>query len=267
MWTYLYSRDDESKEDKKIVDDDIVNNNIGYAKILYKDEYVRLYKTDARDFIKDIYNIKFQRQVDYDHVEKLKQELIKSNHCVGTFKAVYSHNNNKLMLIDGQHRVLALHDLMLHDAKFNINIILEVYEVKTEDEQKEWFRRANNVKNIEEENLPNVNVDVIVDYVMKNLKQQFSDNILEIALNEKRRVYRPRIDENILMNHIKKYVIKNNITDAKLLYKKINQLNNYEGMKGKNNFKQITNKMWEKAKETGFYIGLYQNVDDWINKL
>ena len=73
-----------------------------------------------------------------------------------------------MKLIDGQHRVLALYENMKQDPQFNMVLILEIYISYNETEQREYFRRANNVKNFEPEELPSVNVSEMVMFIVKN---------------------------------------------------------------------------------------------------
>lgn len=236
------------------------NDTTPYLKnCIYEDENVMFYQTDARDFVPYINNAKFQRAVDKEHVKKLKEELKLSNHCVGTFKMV--KYGNKIDLIDGQHRVLALHENMEENSKFNMNLILELYTINNEIEQREWFRRANNVKNFEEEDLPNVSVSQIVDEVIGNLKKMFQGSIIAIKIIEKKNVYRPKINEQDLNESLTKYVTHHEIRDAQKLYNQIIILNNKLGLKKYADFKDITRPMWDKVKISGFYIGLYKKIN------
>ncbi len=153
---FSYSKVDENN-DKHDMYEEMDESEIYLKNCIYEDEHVSFYQTDARDFLPYIYNADFQRSVDQDHVDKLTQELKVSNHCVGTFKAVIDINK-KVKLIDGQHRVLALYENMKQDPQFNMILILEVYPSNNEIEQREYFRRANNVKNFEPEELPTINI-------------------------------------------------------------------------------------------------------------
>ena len=227
------------------------------SNLIYGDNNVRFYKTDVRDFIPEITNATFQRKVDADHVKKLAEELKLSKHCVGTFKAVQFEDDNRVELIDGQHRVLALAEIMKNDATFNMNVFLEVYTSTDKKSQRDWFIRANNVKNFEEEDLPNVAVDELVD----RLKMAFGNSIVNTEIVNKTKIYRPKVDSQALTQALKKHIDEHSITDADALFQRIIQLNNIAGMKGMKGFKNVSATMWKKAKDNGgFYLGLYENL-------
>lgn len=252
--------DSDSNSDNDIGNSD--NSDIPFLNnCLHKNEYVSYYVTDARDLVPEVNNASFQRNVDQDHVNKLTEELKKSNHCVGTFKAV--KYDNTLELIDGQHRILALQNIMKDDALFNPELFLEVYTIIENSAKREWFNRANNVKNFTEEDLSN-NMDDIVDQVIEHLKQQFQGNIKPAKVTGAT-LKRPNMNEQELTRKLKECVLKNNYKDALVIQNKIIQLNQEYGLKSCNFF-DCTKNQHNNAKKSGCYIGLVKNME-WIDKL
>ncbi len=247
---FSYSKVDENN-DKHDMYEEMDESEIYLKNCIYEDEHVSFYQTDARDFLPYIYNADFQRSVDQDHVDKLTQELKVSNHCVGTFKAVIDINK-KVKLIDGQHRVLALYENMKQDPQFNMILILEVYPSNNEIEQREYFRRANNVKNFEPEELPTINIAEMVIFIIKALKLKFEESIVTMKITEKKKIMRPRVDEQELTNAITKYInVKNDINQT-IIYQQIIDLNSKLGLKKFTFFKKnnVSELMWNRAKKT-----------------
>ena len=224
---------------------------------IYENDYVSLYATDSRDFINDIHNTNFNRNVDEAHVKNLINEFKKSKHSVGTFKIV--NDGNQPLLIDGQHRVMAIHELMKEDCKFNMKLILEVYNTQTKEENREWFRRANNVRNLDACDTPNEVVEKVID----ELNKKFEDMIIPPKITDGR-IYRPKVNATHLTLALKNLVDTKNYVSDELYIKMIN-MNNQMGLKTKNELK-ATDNMWEKAKTSGFYLGLSMNLK-WVAEL
>jgi hypothetical protein len=232
---------------------------------IYTNEYVKFYQTEARDFVPEVYNSKIQRKVDPEHVNNLSKALKISKHCVGTFKIVQYEDEYRL--IDGQHRVLALNKNMEEDSKFNLDLILEVYTVNDENELREWFKRANTVKNFEED-FASINVIQIVDELIQLLKADFKDCIVTSKITERTNIIRPKIDEQDLNNVLTKYITDNEIREVKKIYDEIIKQNKLIGLYNSKKQKElkISENMWYRAKTNGFYLGLYKNCK-WIDSL
>lgn len=254
------------KQEKEKPESDEVDevDNFPYLKnCIFKNQHVSYYQTDARDFVNNIYNAQFQRNINEDHVQKLADAFKLSLHSMGTFKVVRSKNYDdqfKVELIDGQHRVMAFHQLMEKDSKFNPDVIVELYDVIDKNQKREWYIRANNVKNFEQEDLPNVNAEEITE----RIEQEFKNSIVDVKISEKK-PYRPKIGKQHLTQALKTHIEDHHITDIDILFEKIKDLNNKEGLRKRESFK-VEKTMYEKAKKSGFYLGLYSNFE-WIKKL
>jgi hypothetical protein len=262
LFGYGNTSKDIRNEESSELDNSCDTNNVAFlSKCIHKNEYVSYYVTDARDLVPEVNNASFQRNVDQDHVNKLTEAIKYSNHCVGTFKAVYC--NNVLELIDGQHRILALQNIMKEDALFNPELFLEVYPITDNTSKREWFKRANNVKNFNEEDLPN-NIDDIVDEVIVQLRLVFHENI-KISKVTGGKLYRPNMNEKELTQKLKAYITKNNHKYPLIISNKIIQLNKEYGLKSRKDF-DCSKTMYDKAKKSGCYIGLVKDMT-WINEL
>lgn len=271
MMDYIFGSKNESVlSEKESISEEFVG--ISYLnKCIYSNNNVSYYITDIRDFVNEISTASCQRCIDNEHVEKLTKDIKMSKHCVGTFKLVQL--NDKIDLIDGQHRVMALKNIISEDGFFNIELILEVYNVNNESEKRELFRNANNVKNIEEFDIPDEIYANVVDTVVKNLKNKFrykngNDCIRIPKIVDKSNLHRPNVDEQKLTKALIEYTKNKNIKDVDIICDKIYKLNNEYGMKKHSDFKPpINTSIYNKAKDCCFYLGLEKDVSIWVQKI
>ena len=249
---------EESEEDIK--EEESEEENYFLRHVLYKDEYKTLYKTDARDFVPEIKIWAQQRPVNKEHVKKLEESVLYEKHVKGNMKLLRDTNGD-CRLIDGQHRYYALKNIMENDSKFNIPLILEVYETDCFESEKsvKIFKEVNNCLNINLSNLPNIQATNILCSLTERFPKIFVD------VKESRRVNRPRINKRNFYIKLKEYFIDSNCNEKDLL-KQILEKNKMYGMRGRKGFKAITNKMYEKSKKSGFYLGLDKNFN-WMNYL
>lgn len=240
--------------------------------LLYANQFVSYYKTDTRDFVNEISTANCQRCIDNVHVEQLSIAIKKSKHCVGTFKVVCLNDENP-ELIDGQHRVMALKKIMDEDAHFNMDLILEVYTVNNKVEKRELFKQANNVKNIEEFDLPDEVYSEVVDKVIIKLKNNFKysngkECIKTPKIVDKAILHRPDIDVQVLTKLLVEHTKNKNLKDIDNIYDKICKINAKYGMKKRTEFKPTVNEpTYKRAKDCGFYLGLEKNMSIWVKEL
>jgi hypothetical protein len=122
------SSDSDSDSESESDDDEPEHEGDNYflKNMIYKDSHKTLFKTDAREFVPEM-KIFQQRKISQEHVKNLEKEVLISNHFKGNIKILRDPDNN-YKLIDGIHRYYALKNIMEKDSKFNIKLILEIYE-------------------------------------------------------------------------------------------------------------------------------------------
>ena len=248
--TIKYESDNESDNEINILGNSLyVKNNIEY------------YLADARQFIINIIPWSCQRELNENHVNILVDSIKRRNLIIGSFKVI-RNDNNEIRCIDGQHRTEALKKIMENDAKFNCNILIEVYNVEDfeSEEANELFKDANCVLNI-----VNCNPNTITQNILKKLDLIYPDMFIDVQ--EGQRCNRPRINRKNFVAQMNKIVMN---YDEDNIVKNIEILNNKIGMwsdivKSKK-IGKYSKVMLDKVKDNGFYIGLYNNFN-WIDEL
>ena len=254
------SEEDIKEESEESEEDIKEEENYFLRQFVYKDEYKTLYITDARDFVPEIKIWAQQRPVNKEHLKKLEESVLSEKHFKGNMKLLRD-NNGDCRLIDGQHRYYALKNIMENDSKFNIPLILEVYETDYLESEKsvKIFKEVNNCLNINLSDLPNIQATNILCSLTERFPKIFVD------VKEPKRVNRPRINKRIFYRKLKEYFMDSSCNEKDLL-KQILEKNKHYGMRGRKGFEGITNKMYEKSKKSGFYLGLDKNFN-WMNYL
>lgn len=234
----------ESNEEEIDAEEDFLQH------MMYEDNNVKFYASDARDFIPNIKLWSSQRSVNQNHINELIECLKKRNHFIGTFKIVRD-KEKKLRLIDGQHRFLAIKKIMENNSSFNMNIVIELYETDNFDSDYtiNLFKEANSCLNVSEADLPNI----VCNKVIKQLCERFPNMIIEIK--EGKRCNRPRVDKRELYLKLREYIQETHKNENEVLQEILNKNNEY-GLRGRQTFKNVSVSMFEKCKETGFYLGL-----------
>ena len=251
----------EDEEDEETDDEETEDEEFDFLKNkMYEDENVKFYATDARDLVPNIKIWSTQRSINQDHVKELINNLKNHNHFIGTIKVVRDELNN-IRIIDGQHRFCAIKKLIEKDSKFNMNIILELYETDNLDSEKTMnlFHEANSCLNVSKNDMPNV----IANSIVRNLCQRFPKMIIEVK--EDKRCNRPRINKRELYLKIKNYVSETSRNESDIL-EQIFEKNNDYGCRGRQTFKNTTTQMFQKCKDSGLYLGLDLNFE-WLNKI
>jgi len=241
---------------------------------VYRENNKTIYVADARSFyLSCIKTWVFNRSLNDEHVDMLKSEILKANHpdFMGTFKLVCSTSGEKsIRIIDGQHRMAALSKIIESDSKFNMNIILEVYNVSDIDGPESWqlFSKANNVLNVQEKDKSISGAS----YITSKLAQEFP---LAVYDPKKLRVNFPSIDKRLLFERLKKSSLLESFTEdevLKMILKKnldlSKQPQKYYTRKVDEKFQDKLEKGYKKCYKTGCYLGLH--VTDplyWIREL
>lgn len=257
--------EDESEDEIEI------ENESFLGEVKYSNGDMSINVVDARKFVISNKNWIFNREVNNEHVSNLKRELLKANspHLIGTFKLVVEKKSSPLVarIIDGQHRFMAIQQIMDTDTKFNLDIVLEVYYVNDINGPDVWllFQKANNVLNVQE-------VDKIVSsasYIVTELSNKFSHNIRE-PKGKTGRINFPSINSRLLFEKLKKsdifdYKSKEevfNLIIEKNLELSKKDVKDYITIFGKEKFE----KAYKKCYKDGCYLGLNEKFT-WFNEI
>lgn len=241
-----------------------------FSDMIYENDYYQLYKCDAREVCVNVPIWSSQRPLNTDHINTLARDIKTSGYVMGTFKIIKCEDEYRIF--DGQHRYHALREIFLKDNSFDTEIIAEVYIVDDLDspEALTLFAKANTIKNVEVKDTPNV--------IAHNVVKYFSQKYPHIFVDSVSRVNRPRIDKKIFYQKMKSILDEisqeNPNTDnsfpktADEVIKSIESKNCYYSLKPRNGYrsKGISDAMYNKAKDSKFYLGL-ENMDDWLNSL
>lgn len=257
--TLNYDVESENESDIESIGSENHLNILG--KSLYYENNVEYCLADARQFIINIIPWSCQRELNENHVNTLIESIKSRNSIIGTFKVI-RNGNNELRCIDGQHRTEALKKIMENDAKFNCNILVEVYDVEDfeSDDANELFKDANCVLNV-----VNCNPNTITQNVLKKLDLIYPGMIIDVK--EGGRCNRPRINRKNFVLQMNKIVMN---YDEDNIIKNIEILNNKIGMWNdrvkSTKIGKFPRTMLDKVKYNGFYIGLYNDFK-WIDEL
>ena len=242
---YTDEEDDDEDPTPYFLRDCILDNKI-----------MKLYKCTARDFIPYIRTWGAQRALNKKHVVELTNQLSKSKRLIGTFKIVIS-SNGETRCIDGQHRISAIYNIMEKDSMYDLPIIIEAYPVPELESQEtaELFREANNTLNISEHDMPDIGAQLI----LKELVLEFPNFIIDPkTING--RVNRPRINKKELYVHLKSLTKDfkwKSVLDA------IRHVNIRLGITSSRQ-SNFSKKIFDKAKQGGFYLGLTKQSFEWL---
>jgi hypothetical protein len=103
-----------------------------------------------------------KRPLNIEHINTLAREF--------SLKVVRSQDGN-IRLLDGQHRVNAIQEILKIQPDFTCDLLVELYEIDRLESNStlKLFEKANNVLNVKPEDMPNKNTLSIVDKLMKEM--------------------------------------------------------------------------------------------------
>jgi hypothetical protein len=246
---------------------DTVYNNIQYEK----------YRCDAKTLIPNVTNWSYNRPLDMTHVAQIKNQLRQMQHpfLIGSIKILKDLESDNLQILDGQHRVVAIHELITEDATFTLQLDVDVFVVEKIEENDisihELFMMANNNKNISINQIPQKKTIEVIDL----MRQCWPQNI---KTDDKKSAYKPNITKRELYQ-----VLNKRITETaslmnksyKDIFKKIFDINAKLRVKplkdlfGRVAVSQRRLSMYEKAKKHDFFLNMEGNfgLEIWVNML
>jgi hypothetical protein len=153
----------------------------------------------------DIDPISFQRDIDSNRVEDIKNYLIKQKSKNGSYTyeglITFGILNNKKYCIDGQHRLSAYHSLI--DKNSDIDILVDLRTVQSYEELRDLFKSINKSVSVPDYLLyeENNNARKIIKDGINNLKLNYYKFFVQKS-NSKRKAKRPTVRQDELENEL-----------------------------------------------------------------
>ena len=249
-------REEESEEETEY------KEGMYLRKLLFENKLFKIYQTSSREFVNNIKMWACQRDLNTLHVKNLQQSILDRGYLLGTFKVI-RNKKCEIRLIDGQHRVAALQNIMDNDAKFYCDSIIELYEVDSfeNEESIKLFFDANNTLNITGKDITNSTLQSVLQHFVNEYPQIFID------VKEGKRCNRPRINKRLFVTKLKQLILD---YDQETIIKSITEYNlkmgrmSYEVLNRKCG--SYSTKMYDLAKENGCFLGLISDLG-WIEEL
>jgi hypothetical protein len=242
--------------------DEEMEEEIYLRTLLFDNDMFKIYQTSSRDFVNNIKMWSCQRDLNSLHVKNLEQSILDRGYLLGTFKVIRD-KNGEIRLIDGQHRVNALQNIMDNDTKFDCDSIIELYEVDSfeDEEATKLFFDANNTLNITGKDTTNF----ILQSILQHFVKEYPDIIIDVK--EGKRCNRPRINKRLFVRKLKELVLN---YDQETIINTISEYNKKMGRMSKEvlirKCGSYSNRMYDIAKENGCYLGLISDLN-WIDEL
>ena len=142
------------------------NDHIFLGKFLYeRKDNVMIYVAECRKLIPNIIPWQYNRKLDDNHVEDLKNIILKKESFEGNIDILKC--GDELCIVNGQHRVKAFQNIMDQDSSFTMEVIVNLHNVSSFDssEANDIFNATNNTKNVETRDRPDIKLQNIIKYV------------------------------------------------------------------------------------------------------
>lgn len=264
--------DDDEYESAKEDSSTLINFNI-YDKIIsQKNENTFLIKLSFRELLNYTDTWSYNRKIVSDKVDELYETLCENYDIPWTLHAIYDdslkNSFNKILILDGQHRKKAIEKYIQNydiHMKCNDDIWMWIYRVKYSETSNSHvavnlFKKINNNRQFEENELPNTLVIELVKQICEN--ENFKNGIkMNDANNKSHSPFLHKKELNTLFNE-NIYLISNmKQSDIILNLQKINNIlsiKNYEQLYGKKYSQQNERKL-QKAISIKFYLNLGPN--------
>ena len=226
--------------------------------LLFENPNVKFYLTQAKVFSNKIEIWAGQRPLHIEHIKMLAREFTREGHVIGTFKVVRSEG--KLRLLDGQHRIHAIKEILKIQPNFDCDIFIELYETDRLESSLtlRLFEKANNVLNVKPEDMPHKSALSIVDKLSTRFKVIFKD------IEDGERCNRPYINKRKLYDKLKRAFQQHDI-DEDSLYKQILEYNEFN-RKTKLDIIDLSTASINKCKQSSCYLGFDKDLS-WLDDI
>lgn len=249
--TDIYSETEEELKEDFENEDNFYSKYLSEVQPILILEHQKFYQVSARRFIPDMKNCWAQRQLNLDHIEKLEKSLLEENYLAGVLIVAINKKTNIVELVDGQHRCMAYWNVLKKNLKKDFDLL--VLTIETDDTRK-LHQKVNN-------HLPYI-LDLETkkshDILESLQKSDYGSMIVSLPV-DKKSIQRPRIDSKKMLSAIQEYIRLFPSEEVHEVVAFINEVNQNLGVSEEKQFfskNQITEKMFQKAVETGFYLGL-----------
>jgi len=275
----------ESEDDEKIdISDPFLSMNPLYTNETDNGK-VEYYAISVRKVASFLETWCFNRTIDDNHLKKLKEELLRQNykHFIGTVQVVRDNSKN-YRVINGQHRLKVIHDIMKEDLdmKFDMNIMIELYNLDIEDLNDYNMTDENNLKI--ENIFKNANNSLVFkpdddrELFCKKIICELKKDILfkNFFSKTSKTPLKPKISDRDLCEMFKLNLINNNKLDLKAVILRIKEINkDFSLMSIKNFFgreKPAVSrlKQYEKAIDLKIFLNVDTKLyppDKWIRMI
>lgn len=232
----------------------------------HSDTYHAYIVCPVKNFIYQVENWFGQRELNEDHIQKLQRSILENKYVMGSFKILLSSKKKQLKLIDGQHRCVAIQNIIEKHPQFNPMIMIEAFYVDDVDskESVDIFVKVNT--SLVFNDMPNI----ISLNIVKKLSSLY-DPIIDVV--EGKKCYRPQTSKKKLQIEIKKLIEKTGEKSEEELINKIIKKNIGYASYSRREFnstvpqnKLITERMYVKSHDSGWYLGLFPTLN-WLNTL
>ena len=233
------------------------NDHIFLGKFLYeRKDNVMIYVAECRKLIPNIIPWQYNRKLDDNHVEDLKNIILKKESFEGNIDILKC--GDELCIVNGQHRVKALQNIMDQDSSFTMEVIVNLHNVSSFDssEANDIFNATNNTKNVETRDRPDIKLQNICNRLIDKFPKGIKNNPTGKATlhrMDKKQFYN-------LIQHNDSFNDENNSEDY--LFNKIVELNtklsnqSFEELFNTKRTSKQRRKRYDGAVKDGFYLGL-----------
>ncbi len=258
----VFDNDSDSESDYE------EDNGIKFGEILYEREILdkipyKLIKTNARELVQKVESYCYNRSLNTEHINQIYTCLTANQNpfLMNTFKIVCDENNKRRVL-DGNHRLEALIQILKEDQnmEWNLDIFVELFIVKDLEDNivLDLYKLANKTLNVSFKDNPDI-------FLCQLIKRICKDPILNKGIIDRtssKGVNRPKIAKKDLYDKFKElYILKDNNKSIPEIINKIKDLNhqisiiNDEEVFGKNITQKCLNQR-EKANKLKFYLNM-----------
>ena len=216
---------------------------------------VKIFSASTKRLFPNVFPWVFNRLLDIDHVKTL-QKIIDEKECFEGNMDILECNG-ELCVVNGQHRVEAIKELMKQDETFDREVLVNVHPVSSfeSEEANEIFRATNNNKNVEMRDNPHTKFQNICN----RLKDRYPEGITD---NKSGKANLHRLDKKQLYNLMQFNDFFNDEKNTEdLLFQKMITINteysnqSYETLLGRRGAKK--DKLYQGACKASFYLGLF----------
>ena len=234
-------------------------------KTVFRNTTFELYVCDARTLFRLVDNWSFNRSVRDHHVQSIYNDLknMRHPHLLGTIKIVRNPEKEH-RIIDGQHRLLAIRQILEEDEAmtWNMDVVVEMYEVddiKYGSEVFDLYIKANRNMNMD----PEDSLDMEIINIVNGMCQ---DKILSMGIVDKQdgSVYRPRISKKDLYEQFKDHYKPLEKIKVEHIVHKVKEINrklglvSHRNMFGERSVQRVSHQK-RKADELKFYLNMAES--------